>query len=224
MDAPACSVYLAGLAQLRPGHRGLLDEREAERRARLWQHPDRDRFTLATALLRLAVAERTGAAPASVELDRSCERCGGQHGRPRLPGTGLAASISHSGDVVAVALTEGAPVGVDVEVIGAREYDSLVPSVCGQAERPFVRSAADFCAYWTRKEAVLKATGDGLRAPMTSVPVSEPRLAPALLGSDRPCWMADIDAGAGYAGAVAVLTPGPVGFAVRGAGSLLDAV
>jgi 4'-phosphopantetheinyl transferase len=227
----SCTVDLAWLDQLRPGHEQWLAASEAARAARFRLRADRDRFVLATAVLRAAVADRTDATPAEVAVDRDCEHCGGPHGRPRLPGTGLAASITHSGDVVAVALTEGEPVGVDVEAIGTRDYEPLLARVCTPAERPHVRTARDFYTVWTRKEAVLKATGSGLRTPMNRVTVTPPGQPPAVLELDgtRPaCALADIaavaivEAGAGYAAAAAVLTAAPVTFDVRAAAALLE--
>jgi 4'-phosphopantetheinyl transferase len=41
-------------------------------------------------------------------------------------------------------------------------------------------SRDDFGTYWVRKEAVLKATGEGLRRPMPTLRVSAPAEAPAL--------------------------------------------
>ena len=225
MPGPAdCTIYLARLDQLRAEHEQWLAGPEAARAGRFRLKADRDRFVLATALLRAAVASRTGGRPARVAVDRSCEHCGGQHGRPRLPGTGLAASITHSGDVVAVALTDGDPVGVDVEAITAGEYEPLLPRVCTEAERPSVRTARDFYTIWTRKEAVLKATGEGLRTPMTSVTVTPPGQPPAVLelaGTTPACKLADIPAGDGYAAAAAVLTTAAVTFHVLGASPLL---
>jgi len=220
-----CDVYLARLDQLRPWHDGLLTEAELERAGRFRFPADRGRFVLGTALLRSAVAERTGSAPAAVRLDRRCDQCGEPHGRPRLPGTGLHASISHSGDIIMVALTSVGPVGVDVEEIKRLDYESLEASVCTPIERAQVRSAADFYVLWTRKEAVLKATGDGLRTPMTAVAVSPPASAPELLalGGSRPsCQLSDLEVGAGYAAAIAVLTAEPVMFGAAEAGALLD--
>jgi 4'-phosphopantetheinyl transferase len=219
-----CRIYLARLDQLRPGHDGLLTETEARRADRFRFAADRNRFVLATALLRLAVAERTGSEAAAVRLDRSCDLCGEQHGRPRLPGTGLHASISHSGDVVAVALTGCGPVGVDVEEIGPRDYEPLIPRVCGPEEQPHVGSAGDFYAYWTRKEAVLKATGSGLRMPMTKLTVTPPGSAPALLaldGDPPPCQLTDVTVGPGYAAAIAVLTAAEVPIRAADSAALL---
>jgi 4'-phosphopantetheinyl transferase len=222
-----CSTYLARLDELRPWHHELLSATEEQRAGRYRFAADRDRFVLATALLRLAVAERTGTEAAAVRLDRSCDRCGEPHGRPQLPGTALHTSISHSGDVVAVALTDTGPVGIDVEAMRDRDYEALVPRVCRPEERPHITSAADFYAYWTRKEAVLKATGDGLRRPMDTVAVTPPGTDPALLalgGTEPPgCQMADVPAGPGYAASVAVLADHPVTFSEAASGALLRA-
>jgi 4'-phosphopantetheinyl transferase len=220
----SCTVYLARLALLRPWQHELLSPAEAARAARFRMQADRDRFVLATGVLRVAAAQRTGGDPATLVVERGCEHCGGQHGRPRLPGTGLAASISHSGDVVAVALTGGQPVGVDVEVITARDYAPLVPRVCAAAERRHVHTARDFYTVWTRKEAVLKATGAGLRTPITSVTVTPPGQPPGvveLAGAEPACALADVEAGAGYAAAAAVLTAAAVTFDVRDVPPLL---
>jgi 4'-phosphopantetheinyl transferase len=224
-DDCRCELFLAGLDRLRPWHHELLSDAEQQRAARFRFAADRDRFVLASALLRVAVADRTGTQAGAVRLDRSCDRCGELHGRPRLPGTGLYPSISHSGDVVAVALTDRGPVGIDVEAMSSRNYEPLVPRVCRPEERPHVARAADFYAYWTRKEAVLKATGDGLRRPMNTIAVTPPPDAPALLalGDSLPpaCQMADVAAGPGYAAAVAVLADSPLTFREIGAGPLL---
>jgi 4'-phosphopantetheinyl transferase len=221
-----CTIYLGRLEWLRPWQHELLSPAEAARAARFRLRPDRDRFVLATAVLRIAAAQRTGGDPAALVVERDCPRCGGQHGRPRLPGSGLAASISHSGDVIAVALTDGLPVGVDVEAIGARDYTPLVPRVCTAAEAPHVRTARAFCTLWCRKEAVLKATGEGLRAPMSQLSVTPPDAAAAVLelaGSPLACQLTDVAAGDGYAAAAAVLTAELVTFEVHAAGALLAA-
>ena len=137
-------------------------------------------------------------------------------------------SVTHSGDVVAVAVTAEGPVGVDVEMIAPgseSDHHEICPSVCSADERRFVSGRDAFFTFWTRKEAVLKATGHGLRLPMTDVGVTSPEQRPALLafpgGQVPPCRMSDVDAGDGYRGAVAVLTTRPVDFAVLDAAPLL---
>jgi 4'-phosphopantetheinyl transferase len=214
---------------LEPHHLSQLDEREARRRARFRLDADRDRVTLGSVLLRALVAQRTNVDVAAVTIDRTCDVCGEPHGRPRLASHGLEASISHSGDVVAVALTSAGPVGVDIEVVASVEYESLVSDVCTPAEQEFVRGAGDFYTYWARKEAILKATGEGLRRPMTDLVVTPPGSPPALLAFASPsapslCRMADVPAGDGYVGAVAVLGAAAVEFNVVDAGSFLRTI
>ena len=221
-----CSVHVAHRRHLRDAHRGLLDDREIERRRRYRLAADRDRFTLAAVLLRTVAGRAIGVDPAAVVIDRICESCGEPHGRPRLPGSGLEVSISHSGHLVAVAVTAAGPVGVDIERVGVAHPD-LASTVCAGSELRHVHTAEDFYAYWTRKEAVLKATGDGLRRPMTTVVVTPPTVPPTLISLDgRPGVagrLADLRLG-GYAGAVAVLTGSNVVFDVADAHSILPAL
>jgi 4'-phosphopantetheinyl transferase len=227
-----CEVHLGRIQDLRPTHLALLDDSEQARAQRYRLAADRDRFQLGSVLLRVAAARQLGVPPADVSVDRTCGRCGAQHGRPLLPGTGLHASVSHSADVVAVALTSCGPVGVDVEAVRPIDFAAIAESVCTPAERINVRAEADFFTIWTRKEAVLKATGEGLSRPMSDVHVAPPSSAPALLGlgggplgrgSGQPpaCQLADLSVGDGNRACVAVLTADPVTVSILDASALL---
>lgn len=185
----------------------LLDEAERARRAALRQPADQARFTLAANLLRMAASRVLGVPPEQLQVDRTCPDCGRPHGKPRLTGQPVELSVSHSGDRVAVAVTTAGPVGVDVEQVGSVDFANLAGHVLAPGET--ATSASDFYVYWTRKESVLKATGDGLRVAMTDIEVSPPNAAPALLRyADRAgltATMADLSPGAGYHAAVTVL-------------------
>jgi 4'-phosphopantetheinyl transferase len=104
---------------------------------------------------------------------------------------------------------------VDVELIEGALSPGLPTSVCTSEEQSHVRTPKDFFTYWVRKEAVLKATGEGLNREMTDVEVTHPQRPPELLsmggGPAPPCSMASITAD-GYTGAVAVLATRRVGF------------
>ena len=209
-----CEVHVGQIQDLRPAHLTLLSDPELARARQYRLAADSDRCLLGAVLLRMTAARHLGVRPADVAVDRTCGRCGAQHGRPRLPGNGVQASVSHSGDIVAVAITSAGPVGVDVEAVRIIDFAAVTESVCTPGERNHVHAAADFFTFWTRKEAVLKATGEGLHRPMTDLEVAPPGSAPVLLrlGAAAPpaCQMSDISVGNGYQACVAVLAADPV--------------
>jgi 4'-phosphopantetheinyl transferase len=212
---------------MRPWHADVLSDGERARRTGLWDERHRAQFTVAAALLRLVAAPLTARTAAGVVVDRSCPSCGRHHGRPRLPGTGLHASISHSGATVAVAVSQAGEVGVDVQQVVDDSVQELSPLVLAESEARHVAVARDFFTYWTRKEALVKATGDGVAVPLGAVVVSPPGTPPRLLAYPRPGGLAaqlrDLSPELGYVGAVAVLGPGPLVVHERSAERLLTA-
>jgi 4'-phosphopantetheinyl transferase len=126
---------------------------------------------------------------------------------------------------VAVALTDGAPVGVDVERIVDLDVDQLAPYVVAPEERAATGGVKLFLALWARKEAVLKGTGDGLSVPMCDIvtfPVGNDARVSHYPG--RPgleVVVRDLAPRAGYVSAVAVLTEGDIDVVTRDGDSLL---
>ena len=212
---------------MRPWHADILSDGERARRDGLWDAGHRAQFTVAAALLRLVAAPLTAQAAERVVVDRSCPSCGRHHGRPRLPGTGLDVSISHSGATVAVAVSRAGAVGVDVQQLADDAVDELSPLVLAESEAGHVVVARDFFTYWTRKEALVKATGDGVAVPLSEVVVTPPGTPPGLLGYPGQPGLAaqlrDLSPELGYVGALAVLSPGPVVVHERSAERLLTA-
>lgn len=178
-----------GLAE-RPHIRTLLSPAEREWSDRLRRPDSRARFALARALVRLTVAARLQRAPATVAIAHRCRSCGSvEHGKPDLVGPGPAFSVTHAGDWVGVALCDRFPVGLDLEPLTpAREdWDGVARLMLGPAEyAQFEQSPPDLrndaaLRWWTRKEAVLKASGWGLAISPDLVHVSAPDQTPALL-------------------------------------------
>jgi len=118
----------------------------------------------------------------------------------------------------------GAPVGVDVEQADGRphllggdgEPEALARLVFSEAERdalaavPAGGRARAFLVGWTRKEAVTKATGDGIRAAFSEVVVAADGGPPRVAAwpyprSPRDVSLLDLDAAAGYVAALAVI-------------------
>lgn len=204
-------MWWARPTDVRPEHVTLLDATERERHARYLRDEDRNRFTVGVVLTRLIFSAELGIAPAAVPIDRTCADCGKPHGAPRLrDGSGPYVSVSHSGDRIAVAMSPHGPLGVDVEAISRQFSGDLARHVLSESERNR-GSINDLPTYWTRKEAVLKATGDGLRMPMTGLTLSRPDEPPRLLAwNDRPDYveritMHTLDPGPGYAACLALV-------------------
>lgn len=225
MTGTSCDVYWAHLDELRPRHLELLSDGELARRAAYRRDRDQARFALAAAMARLVIASRLGIAPRDVEVDRTCERCGQPHGRPRLPGHELHLSVTHSGDLAALAVSTAGPVGIDLEVVRPLDHQALLDEALAPEERAGPVSPHAFFTTWTRKESVLKATGAGLSVPMRGVVVTPPVEPPRLLdypGTPRlPAQMLDLALAPGYAGAVTVLSDQPVTFGRHHASGLL---
>jgi 4'-phosphopantetheinyl transferase len=200
----------------------LLDETEQGRRAAYRRAEDRERFVVGCALAKTVLARYSGQRPADVRFDRACATCGRPHGKPVAAGLGLEHSVSHSGDLVAVAVARS-PVGVDVEQldgrsrpVGGGDPQALARLVLGADERaalaavrPSARAHA-FLVAWTRKEAVTKATGDGMRVSFSDVVVAVDGDAPRVVSWPYPrppetVSLRDLETETGYVAAMAVI-------------------
>jgi len=140
---------------------------ERARAARFHFERDRARFLRGRAALRHLLAGYAG-----LEA-RALIFAPGAHGKPALPGTGLEFNLSHSGGCAVLAVTRGRRVGVDVERIQTeRATPSLARRFFAPAEAAAVATAAPadraitFFRCWTRKEAYVKARGEGLALPL----------------------------------------------------------
>ncbi len=226
LDRPAdgtADVWWARRPDATARHAALLDETERRRWAAYRREADRERFLAGCALAKTVLARYTGRRPADVRFDRTCGRCGEPHGKPVLAGGGAEHSVTHSGDLVAVAVAR-APVGVDVEQLDGRsrplggdgDPEALARLVLSAAERAALAAvppddrARAFLLAWTRKEAVTKATGDGLRAAFSEVVVAADAGAPRLVcwpypRSPRDVSLLDLDVATGYVAALAVI-------------------
>ena len=219
-DPVRCQVWLADLACYRDELARLLDDVERDRLTGYQMAADRQRSTVAAALLRLVAGRRLGVPARELRIDRSCPDCDRQHGKPTVrDATDLHVSVSHSAELVVVAVTGAAPIGVDVEFMVERDYAGLARSFLGDGEH--IDGADSFYRLWTRKEALVKATGDGLRMPLTNVVVGGSDRAVSYAGAALSCCITGLQPRAGYIGAVAVLTAGTLEVEMRSAEEVL---
>jgi 4'-phosphopantetheinyl transferase len=160
--------------------------------------------------LRILLGELSGRDPAALMFDYA------QHGKPFLAGSNVQFNVSHSGERGLIALARDRTVGVDVEhTRDLRDGEAIARRFFAEAETadylaaPPDRRAEAFYNGWTRKEAFIKAIGDGLAHPLERFRVSLLPDEPArLLSIDSDAnkarrWkMLALDPGDGYAGAL----------------------
>jgi 4'-phosphopantetheinyl transferase len=134
----------------------------------------RHSYTFAHGVLRLVLGRYANLNPAELRFAI------GERGKPRLiSAEDVEFNLSHSDDVALLGVTTGCEIGVDVEKIRAVEdMENLTHTYFCRAESEELKSVAfeqrreAFFRCWTRKEAYLKAIGDGLRTPLDSFRVT----------------------------------------------------
>lgn len=155
----------------------VLSENERSRAERFVLERDRTSFIVAHGILRALLARYLGCAPQSIQFTY------GPYGKPaisdRQAPSPLSFNLSHSHGLAAVAVVRDREIGVDVERIRpefagediAKRYFS--PTEVAELRRlPEERRAEGFFLCWTRKEAYVKALGEGLRFPLDGFSVS----------------------------------------------------
>jgi 4'-phosphopantetheinyl transferase len=173
------TVRALNLSGVAPGQWGalaaLLDDAERARAARFAFDEDRQSYIAAHALLRLELSRCANRTPQDWRFGATAL------GKPFLldPLRDLRFSISHTRGMVAVAVAQGVEIGVDVESVDRRAESmklaerffapdevAQLAAVEGSARRDL------FFAIWTLKEAVVKATGQGLSRALDSFSVT----------------------------------------------------
>lgn len=189
----------------------LLSADEAERAARFDSERARDAFVTTRGALRTLAGSYLGVAPESLVFSY------GPKGKPEV--AGLSFNVSHAGDVALAAFGNGR-IGVDVEAIRTdAPVRALARRFFTTAENETLErlSGEDllrgFYGCWACKEAFVKAVGEGLSFGLGRVEVAV-FPAPAKVvsvegdaGAAARWTLSAIDAGAGYAAAVAVDAP-----------------
>ena len=161
---------------------------EAERAQRFHFLQDRNRYIARRGILRQILSYYQNCPPSEVDFTYQA------WGKPQLAhSTSLAGdlrfNLSHSGDAALYAITSGRDIGVDIELIRPEvEWADIASSFFAWGEIAELRRLSShsrtrgFFNCWTRKEAYLKARGDGLSIALDTFEVSlAPGDAPALL-------------------------------------------
>ena len=194
--------------------RRTLDPDELNRASRFHFEKHRQHFIVARGFLRSVVARYLETQPEALRFSY------GAYGKPELASEHvLRFNLSHSHEVALLAVALDAEVGVDVEHVRADfASEEIARRFFSRAEvevfnaLPKEEQVAAFFRCWTRKEAYIKAIGKGLSQALDAFDVTlAPGAAPALLRAeddDASRWLlTDLNAGDGYAAALAIAGP-----------------
>ena len=194
----------------------ILSDDERRRAAQFHFERGRRHFVRARGALRMLLGDYLRIAPESISFDYN------RYGKPSLNGVegeqGVKFNVSHSRGRALIAITKVGEVGVDIEYIRPDvEYDGIAARYFSAHEAATLRALPTalrhqaFFDCWTRKEAFIKAVGEGLSLSLQSFDVT---LAPgepaALLGTrfsepDAARWsLHELQPGPDFAAAVAV--------------------
>lgn len=187
------------------------DELERAERYRFDQH--RNEFILTRAVLRTVLASYTAQSPESLSFDYSAQ------GKPALRNgpSDLRFNVSHTEGLAVLALVREREIGVDAEKIRPQpDAQKLAKRFFSPQEQRFLEKLSGdqlqkaFFRCWTRKEAYIKAKGEGLSIPLHAFDVSLEEDLPAALVATRPDpteagrWtLYDLSVGQGYSAALA---------------------
>lgn len=161
-----------------------------ERRKAQRFHFERDRLTyvIARGLLRRQLGCYLQVDPDAIRFGYTA------YDKPFIsdPKSSLQFNVSHSGDVVLLAFADDAPVGIDVELIRPiADAPHIVARFFSPTEiatwhsLPDTQKTAAFYTCWTRKEAYIKARGEGLSHPLDQFDVTLRPDEPAVLKTGR---------------------------------------
>jgi 4'-phosphopantetheinyl transferase len=193
-----------------------LDGNERARAERFYFKRDRNHFIVAHGLLRVILSRYLNIEPGDLRF------CYSPYGKPMLAkefdGDRLRFNLSHSHSLVLYAVTRARDIGIDIERIRPDlAYEQIAEGFFSPREVaalrtvPTSRQLGAFFNCWTRKEAYIKARGEGLSLPLDRFDVSLAPGEPAILLStvgdphETSRWsLRELDLAPGYVAALAV--------------------
>lgn len=199
--------------------RSLLTSDEVERAERFRFERDHARYIVGRGLLRCLLASYVGGSPGALRFRYT------EYGKPQLDEAQVSFNLAHSQDRALFAVGPGFELGIDVEVMDSTLADESVAehffTPMEVADLNAVEAddrARAFLTCWTRKEAFIKARGEGLSLPLHDFAVTllrseEPRVRWTAWSETEPdTWrLVDLSADqAGYVAALAARSPSVV--------------
>ena len=190
----------------------LLSVDELKRAGRFHFEIDQKRFVAARGILRKILAGYLNMDPVAICFEYNA------HGKPMLAGDELYFNLSHSGAFALYAVARRKQIGIDIENMSGKVSVEQVAQqffskneISALEQTDITHRPELFFQYWTRKEAFLKARGEGLSFPMEQCDVSLINgkiLSPVTLQGNQKevsnFYVRDLFPGEGYAAAIAI--------------------
>jgi len=148
---------------------------ERDRAARFHFEIHRHRFVIGRARLRVILGAYLKSPPQAISFSYT------EHGKPYVPKQSLTFNLSHADEMAVLGVTRDRAIGVDIEHIRRDLTEGIAERYFAPGEVRALRSfppeqqPAAFFRCWTRKEAYIKARGEGLSMPLAEleVPLAE---------------------------------------------------
>ncbi len=153
---------------------GLLSKEECDRAKRFRFPLHRQRFISSRAILRKILSFYLDCLPQHIEIAYT------EHGKPFLASTNsiLQFNLSHSENIAVYAFTLTHAIGIDIEKISERSHEAIAKRFFSPIENEALSGLSPekqmvyFYRIWSRKEALVKAMGQGLSIPLSTFSVS----------------------------------------------------
>jgi len=150
--------------------KSILTGDEIDRANRFYQQKDRNRFIISRAALRTILGKYLNIAPEAIEFEPGLNK------KPFIKygnQNNLQYNLSHSGEAILLAVADSA-IGADVEFVNHDfGYREVLADNFSAAEVNYITEADSihrFFKLWTRKEAITKATAQGLDCDLRLLP------------------------------------------------------
>jgi 4'-phosphopantetheinyl transferase len=160
---------------------------ETARANRFYQLKDRNRFIISRGAMRHIFGKYLNQIPSNVVFGT------GENNKPYIENSNplnLQYNLSHSGDAILLAVS-GSAIGADIEFINHKfGFSEVLNDNFSVDEINYIKeneSAARFFKLWTRKEALIKATAQGLNGDLKLIPALDGThlIKPGIIASDK---------------------------------------
>lgn len=174
-----CHIWRFDSNEVTPDLVNILSKEEKTRYLNYKYIKDKNRFLKSASMLRILLSLYTGILLEKLIISRKCNECDRNHGKPILINSReINFSLSYSKNIVVIGIYKNFEIGVDIEWINndfpceeviqsILSYEELKKhNVLGTNEK-----LKNFYFYWTIKESLTKATGQGLNVGFNNISI-----------------------------------------------------